>query len=148
MTDNLAPVFLDNKPVTLKDPKPKLSAILSASGRTDTTDVKWLQFQPTAGKSVRNEEVLDRTTDPSKPIYLTSGKGQGMAGQGSKPRDDAGFTGSGSTPSHAGRGTVPAGAKTEIKHGATGTGNDDSGMQDDSEAGGEAGKKAKDNEYA
>jgi hypothetical protein len=73
MTDNLAPVYLDNKPINLKDPKPKVSAVLSAGGKPETTDVKWLQFQPnTQGKSLRSEEVLDRTTDPSKPIYLTS----------------------------------------------------------------------------
>jgi hypothetical protein len=72
-TDKLAPVFLDNKPITLNDPKPKVSAILSASGKPETTDVKWLQFQPNSqGKALRGEEVLDRTTDPSKPIYLTS----------------------------------------------------------------------------
>ncbi len=72
-TDNLAPVYLDNKPVSLQDPKPKVSAILSAGGKTGATDVKWLQFQPgTQGKSMRPEEVLDRTSEPSKPIYLTS----------------------------------------------------------------------------
>lgn len=72
-SSGLAPVFLDNKPISLEDPKPKVSAILSASGQPETTDVKWLQFQPnTQGKALRGEEVLDRTADPSKPIYLTS----------------------------------------------------------------------------
>jgi hypothetical protein len=81
MTDNLAPVYLDNKPINLKDPKPKVSAVLSAGGKPETTDVKWLQFQPnTQGKSLRSEEVLDRTTDPTKPIYLTSGHGGSASG--------------------------------------------------------------------
>lgn len=72
--DNLAPVFLDNKPIDLQDPKPKLSAIISASGKSNVTNVKWLQFQPgTQGKPLRPEEVLDRTSNPTMPIYLTSG---------------------------------------------------------------------------
>ena len=73
-TDNLAPVFLDNKPVVLQDPKPKLSAIITASGKSNVTNVKWLQFQPASqGKPLRPEEVLDRTSNPTMPIYLTSG---------------------------------------------------------------------------
>ena len=143
--DNLAPVFLDNKPVSLKDPKPKLSAILSASGRPETTDVKWLQFQPnTPGKSLRSEEVLDRTTDPSKPIYLTSapktavvppianaphGKTEGKSG-------GEGMIGSTAPAFGTAKGNTPAGGKTtEIKHASTQ--DDDSGMQDDSADGGE-----------
>jgi hypothetical protein len=87
MTDNLAPVYLDNKPINLKDPKPKVSAVLSAGGKPEATDVKWLQFQPNSpGKTLRGEEVLDRTTDPSKPIYLTSmAKGGQAQGMGSAP---------------------------------------------------------------
>ncbi|MHB1262586.1 MAG: hypothetical protein ACYC2H_12820 [Thermoplasmatota archaeon] len=81
ITDKLAPVFLDNQPISLKDPKPKVSAVLSASGKPEATEVKWLQFQPnTQGKALRSEEVLDRTTDPTRPIYLTStNKGQAPA---------------------------------------------------------------------
>jgi hypothetical protein len=83
MTDKLAPVFLDNKPVDLQDPMPKLSAILNASGKTSATDVKWLQFQPNSqGKSVRPEEVLDRTSTPNVPIYLTSGRAAASAPAG------------------------------------------------------------------
>ncbi|MEA3136397.1 MAG: hypothetical protein QOC71_678 [Thermoplasmata archaeon] len=82
-TEKLAPVFLDNKPVSLNDPKPKVSAILTAGGRPEATDVKWLQFQPnTQGKPLRSEEVLDRTSDPSKPIYLTSAKLAGGSASG------------------------------------------------------------------
>ncbi|HUR24442.1 MAG TPA: hypothetical protein VM327_00315 [Candidatus Thermoplasmatota archaeon] len=69
---NLAPVYLDDQPITLQDAQPKVSAILSAGGKPETTDVKWLQQPNTQGKALRSEEVLDRTTDPSKPIYLTS----------------------------------------------------------------------------
>ena len=82
-TEKLAPVFLDNQPVSLVEAKPKLSAILVASGKTNITDVKWLQFQPvqpgTQGKSVRAEEILDRTSNPQVPIYLTSGTHSGAA---------------------------------------------------------------------
>lgn len=139
MNDNLAPVFLDNKPVSLKDPRPKLSAILSASGRPETTDVKWLQFQPnTPGKSLRSEEVLDRTTDPTKPIYLTSAKGQWDSGAGGKPKEsDAGFTpriapAFGETPKSGSATGAPK------KAAATDEDQDSEGMQDDAEAGGES----------
>lgn len=85
--ENLAPIYLDNQPITLKDPKPKLSAVLSASGKTDVTDVKWLQFQPnTPGKTLRAEEVLDRTSEPNKPIYLTSNKSQSGQSHGGQPQ--------------------------------------------------------------
>lgn len=84
--DNLAPVFLDNKPIDLQDPKPKLSAIITASGKSNVTNVKWLQFQPASqGKPLRPEEVLDRTSNPTMPIYLTSGARTQPAGAPGAP---------------------------------------------------------------
>lgn len=75
MTDHLAPIFLDNKPVDLQDPMPRLSEILTAGGKTSATDVKWLHVQPgSRDRSLRPEEVVDRTSTPNVPIYLTSGR--------------------------------------------------------------------------
>ena len=144
-TPSLAPVYLDNKPISLKDPKPKVSAILSASGKPETTDVKWLQFQPnTQGKPLRNEEVLDRTTDPSKPIYLTStAKGQAAANPAWKGKEaEAGFTPAIVPGFGEGAKTVrPMGAKAE-PHKAL-QGDESEGMPDD-EAGGEGGPRKTD----
>lgn len=132
---NLAPVYLDNKPVSLKDPKPKVSAILSALGRPETTDVKWLQFQPnTPGKTMRSEEVLDRTTDPTKPIYLTSAKPQWAAGAGAKPTGpEAGFT-----PRIAPAFETPAVSRQASKPSIADVDEDSAGMQEDAETGGES----------
>jgi len=150
---NLAPVYLDNKPISLKDAKPKVSAILSAMGKPETTDVKWLQFQPNSqGKALRSEEVLDRTTDPGKPIYLTStAKGAGAAGQGAgwkgKEAAAGGFAPA-IAPAFAGG---PGGAAAKTGPGAKGEkappadqdgDGDDAGMQDDAEVGGESGRTA------
>lgn len=144
MNDNLAPVYLDNKPVSLKDPKPKVSAILSASGRPEATDVKWLQFQPnTPGKTLRGEEVLDRTTDPTKPIYLTSAKPQwaaGAAGTEAKPKEgEAGFTpriapAFGETPKAVP--ATPKKAPADVKDEGS------AGMRHDADVGGESGRTA------
>ncbi len=69
----LAPIFLDNKPIALKEPKPRVSAILSADGRQAATDVKWMKSQADAhGTTLRPDDTVDRTSDPSKAIYLTS----------------------------------------------------------------------------
>jgi len=69
----LAPIFLDNKPIALKDPKPKVSAVLSAGGHAGATEVKWLQTQAgTQGIFLRPDHTLDRTSEPTKAIYLTS----------------------------------------------------------------------------
>ena len=136
---------------SLQDPKPKVSAILSACGKPETTDVKWLQFQPnTQGKALRSEEVLDRTADPSKPIYLTStakGGAQGAGWQGKDAAKDFKADGQGS----GGPATKPfvaasdKGVKAEKASGATGRADDDAeGMQDDADAevGGESGRTA------
>ena len=147
---NLAPVYLDNKPITLKDARPKVSAILSASGKPETTDVKWLQFQPNSqGKALRGEEVLDRTTDPTKPIYLTSTpKGGASHGAGWQGKD----AGSGFVPkivTSLGGASQAAGAQggkaqKDQKADADAAEDDAAGMQDDADAevGGESGRTA------
>ena len=89
--EKLAPVFLDNKPVSLNDPRPKVSAVLTAGGKPETTDVKWLKFQTdTSGKSLRGEEILDRTADPAKAIYLTSRVDEKAMQQDRPEREDKG----------------------------------------------------------
>ena len=58
--------------------------------RSNATDVKWLQFQPgTQGKPLRPEEVLDRTSTPNVPIYLTSGARPAATGMPAKPAQAA-----------------------------------------------------------
>lgn len=72
----LAPIYLDNKPIVLKDPKPLVSAVLSAGGQEGVTQVRWLQAQSSPqGTLLRADHALDRTSEPTKPIYLTSLKG-------------------------------------------------------------------------
>lgn len=71
-TEKLATVYLDNQPISLQDARPKVSAILFASGKPNATDVKVLQSRSdTQGKPLRPEEIVDRTSEPNKPIYLT-----------------------------------------------------------------------------
>lgn len=102
---NLAPVFLDDQPVTLQDARPKVSAILAAVGKPDATQVKWLKSSSdTTGKTLRAEEVVDRTAQ-TQPIYLSSGqKGAGTgasqgAQAGGRQREGAGAEASGGNPS-------------------------------------------------
>lgn len=141
-TDKLAPVFLDNQPISLKDPRPKVSAVLSASGKPEATEVKWLQFQPnTQGKSLRSEEVLDRTSDPSKPIYLTStAKGQATS-FGAKGNEAAiGLAPTGSEPTKAGH---KAGVNVPVKIAEDA---DSEGMQSDADLKGEKHEEKADDE--
>lgn len=72
-TDKLAKVYLDNEPVELVDPKPKVTAILLASDKPKDTSIQWLRSRSDPkGKTLLPEEVVDRTTEPTTPIYLTS----------------------------------------------------------------------------
>jgi hypothetical protein len=105
-TEKLAPVFLDNQPVNLKEPKPKVSAVLSASGKPETTDVKWLKFQTDkTGQSLRSEEIVDRTADPAKPIYLTSRMDeQESSDEGRSGRSEKGAEREGPREGHEGKG--------------------------------------------
>ena len=96
----LAPLFLDDQPVTMTDAKPKLDAILAAVGKPDDTKVQWLT-SPSGEKAreLRPEEVVDRTAEPSKPIYLTStgGKGTGAGASDSQGEADGSFKSLGAT---------------------------------------------------
>src|SRR5688572_11212554 len=69
----LAPVFLDDVPVRLRQARPRVSAVLEARGKPATTVVRWLQTRADpAGASLSPAAVLDRTFRPGQPIYLTS----------------------------------------------------------------------------
>lgn len=69
----LAPIFLDNKPINLKDPKPMLATVLSAGGRPGATQVKRLQAATgDQGTLLDANTTLDRTSEPTKPIFLSS----------------------------------------------------------------------------
>ena len=85
MTHNepLAPIFLNNKPVEMKDPKPRVSSVLSAGGHPGATEVKRLQTQAgSQGTVLRPDATLDRTSEPTKPIYLSSQARGGAAPAG------------------------------------------------------------------
>lgn len=73
-TPTLAPVYLDNEPVSLMgDPKPQVSKVIAATGkRPEKFDIKLLHSQTdTEGKQIDLDYVIDRTEEPAKPIYLT-----------------------------------------------------------------------------
>ena len=69
----LATVFLDNEPVGLMgDPRPLVSKIVVAAGkRPDSVDVlRASSAGVDGGRPVRLDETIDRTADPTVPIYL------------------------------------------------------------------------------
>jgi hypothetical protein len=76
MKSGLSTVYLDDFPVTLMgdEARPPLSRIVLAGGkRPDRVEVRWLKspFDPN-GQAVGAEEIIDRTVEPTKPIYLRS----------------------------------------------------------------------------
>ncbi|MEA3136083.1 MAG: hypothetical protein QOC71_364 [Thermoplasmata archaeon] len=73
-TPALATVYLDNERVGLMgDPMPRVSKIVAASGkRPEGVQVlRALSASDLRGKPVRLEDTIDRTAEPTKPIYLT-----------------------------------------------------------------------------
>lgn len=76
MNDQLAPVYLNNAPISLlgDEARPPLSRIVLAGGqRPRDVEVQWLtSAKDTQGRPVAQEEIVDRTTDPTTPIYLRS----------------------------------------------------------------------------
>ena len=88
-TRKLAPIYLDNQPVGLQgDPKPQVSKIITASGkRPESVEVRRLMSQAdTQGKTMKPDEVIDRTASSTTPIYLKSAPKQG------KPTNPGGVT--------------------------------------------------------
>jgi len=76
MTNEFAPVYLNDVPVTLMgdEARPPLSRIVQASGqRPEDVQVRWLKSasDPT-GPLVQPDDIVDRTAEPTKPIYLWS----------------------------------------------------------------------------
>lgn len=71
----LAPVYLDNERVRLRGAAhPRVREVVAASGRAaDRFDVVLLRdgAAPDAGTLVGPDDVLDRTNEPTRPIYLT-----------------------------------------------------------------------------
>lgn len=74
-TPALATVYLDNERIGLMgDPMPRVSKIVAAGGRHPES-VQVLRAHSATdqrGKPVRLEDVIDRTAEPTRPIYLTS----------------------------------------------------------------------------
>jgi hypothetical protein len=74
-TPALATVYLDNANVGLMgDPRPRVSKIVAASGRHPST-VRVIRTQSSSdqkGTPVSMEDIIDRTAEPTRPIYLLS----------------------------------------------------------------------------
>ena len=73
-TPSLATVYLDNEVVSLMgDPCPSVGKVVAASGKRPES-VQVLRAGSASdlrGKPVELEETLDRTSEPTKAIYLT-----------------------------------------------------------------------------
>lgn len=72
-TSTLSTVYLDRQRVGLMgDPKPMVAKVVIAGGRLPAeVQVERSQSPDVAGTPVDLEEIIDRTADPAKPIYLT-----------------------------------------------------------------------------
>ena len=106
MKSKLSRVYLDDLPVRLMgdEARPHLSRIVRAGGKApDQFDVRWLTSpSDPKGLALDPEEILDRTLEPTKPIYLRT-----------VPRaSDPGATGTG--PPSARKPPRPAEARTVI----------------------------------
>jgi hypothetical protein len=72
-TPTLATVYLDNEPVTLMgDPRPPVSKIVVAGGlRPEAVHVlRGRSAHDAHGHPVALGEIIDRTKEPTTPIYL------------------------------------------------------------------------------
>lgn len=81
-TPALATVYLDEEAIGLMgDPRPKVSKIVAASGkRPESVQVlRGLSATDLRGTPVRLDDTIDRTAEPTKPIYLTSKPLPGLA---------------------------------------------------------------------
>lgn len=76
MKEQLSKVYFDDKPVVLMgdESRPRLSRIVRAGGkRPDHVDVLVLNSPADMiGQRVAPNEIIDRTAEPTKPIYLRS----------------------------------------------------------------------------
>lgn len=71
----LATIYLDNERIGLMgDPQPPVSKIVAASGKRPAAVQILRGLSPTdlRGKPLRPEDLIDRTSEPTRPIYLTS----------------------------------------------------------------------------
>jgi hypothetical protein len=76
----LAPVYLDDEPVALPDdPRPRVAVVLAAGGRRPEGVAVVLQQGRGTGVRVGPDEVLVRTQEPTRPIYLTTMERGGVA---------------------------------------------------------------------
>lgn len=74
-TPALATVYLDDASVGLMgDPRPRVSKILAAGGKQPGTVqvVRTQSAHDKKGEAVGMEDVIDRTLEPTRPIYLRS----------------------------------------------------------------------------
>lgn len=73
-TPALATIYLDNEAVGLMgDPKPRVSKVVAGGKKPEAVRVlRAASPDDTRGKPVQLEDTIDRTAEPTKPIYLTS----------------------------------------------------------------------------
>ena len=74
-TPALATIFLDNAAVgPMEDPRPRVAKIVAATGQRPETVLVWrmTSSDDLKRRPVRMEDVIDRTEQPTTPIYLTS----------------------------------------------------------------------------
>ncbi len=76
MKDELSRIYFDGQPVRLlgDEARPPLSRVVRAGGKVPgQTDIHVLASPKAAtGHPLADEEILDRTVEPMKPIYLRS----------------------------------------------------------------------------
>lgn len=90
-TPALATVYLDNAPIGLMgDPKPRVSKIVAAGGKRpeDLQVLRALSATDLRGKPVQLEDIIDRTAEPARPIYLTSKPTQFRSSDPEAPSDE------------------------------------------------------------
>ncbi len=82
MKNEFSPVYLDDAPVTLMgdEARPPLSRIVRAGGkRPSRVDIVVLASRSDKlGHALDPEEIIDRTAEPTKPIYLRSAPKPGL----------------------------------------------------------------------
>lgn len=91
-TQALATIYLDNVPIGLMgDPKPPISKIVAAGGKRPENLQVLRALGPTdlRGKPVKLEDIIDRTAEPTTPIYLTSKPTPPARDSGERPLEAA-----------------------------------------------------------
>jgi hypothetical protein len=78
----LSTVYLDHERIGLMgDPRPFVAKIVAAAGRSlDVRVVRTRAPGDVHGTPLQLDDIIDRTADPAKPVYLVSRPGTAAAG--------------------------------------------------------------------